>query len=247
MKTRLFAVLSGTAVLLTGIVLLAGIAAAAPPAPTTPYPDVTIKVGVCPEEALTSEQSVGDYGTALDTYNKALLAVQRGVGAAQDLRDAQQALDNATIALINAKYAEATCQNNAAKPEDKDCVNLALELNRRIDKLAITQDLEAIAKDNYATAQALNAQNIISDTDLKKAANAYQKAQAQTKLDGIAVDKQRALTTAAECKDVNRPAPAPPPRPVTTPTDTPTNTDIPTTTDTPPTSTDTSIPVPTSY
>lgn len=249
MQPRLIAVLSGAAVLLTGIVLLAGIAAADPPAPTTPYPTITFTKGACLKEANVTRQRQRTYDIALGAYQKEALAVAKGVGTPQVMRDLQQAADNAAIDLNKTKYAEAKCQNNANADKlnaaDKACADLALALNQSIDELAITQDLEAIALDNYWAAKWLDDKGAGSPAAVAVALAAYQNAHDQTKLVKLTIDEQRTAATKPGCKNIDRPVPTA--TDTVTPTNTPTSTDTPvsTTTDTP-TTTDTSSPAPTS-
>jgi outer membrane protein TolC len=170
------------------------------------------------------------YNQAVADYNRTLQLFNRGAAAAQDVRNAQGKVDTAAIALNTAKYAEATCQNNAANPANKDCVNLSLELNRLIDELAITQDQEAIAKANYDAATILFNKNAISAQEYQQIKTAYDTAKLQTQLIQQQITDQRAKTTAANCKNVDRPAPPPTsttPAPTSTtpaPTSTPTTT-----------------------
>jgi hypothetical protein len=227
-KARIFAVLSTVVALITGIVL---VATAASPAPTTPYPTVPINTNVCKAEAIKVQQAQLTYNQAVANYNRTLQLFNKAAASAQDLRNAQGAVDTAAIGLNTAKYAEATCQNNAANPADKDCVNLALELNRLIDELAITQDQEAIAKANYDAATILFNKNAISAQEYQQITTAYNTAKLQTQLIQQLIADQRAKTTAANCKNVDRPAPPPTsttPAPTSTtpaPTSTPTTTD----------------------
>jgi multidrug resistance efflux pump len=208
-KAKLFAVLSTMVALVTGIVLIAGMATAATPAPTTPYPNVPINTNVCKAEAIKVAQAQLAYNQAVADYNRTLQLFNRGAAAAQDLRNAQGTVDAATIALNTAKYAEATCQNNAANPANKDCVNLTLELNRLIDELAITQDQEAIAKANFDAATILFNRNAMSAQDYQRIKTAYDNAKLQTQLIQQLISDQRGKTTAAGCKNVDRPAPTP--------------------------------------
>jgi hypothetical protein len=192
-------------------------------------------------------RAAGAAGRIAD-YNRTLQLFNRGAAAAQDVRNAQGKVDTAAIALNTAKYAEATCQNHAANPANKDCVNLALELNRLIDELAITQDQEAIAKANYDAATILFNKNAISAQEYQQIKTAYDTAKLQTQLIQQQITDQRAKTTAANCKNVDRPAPPPTsttPAPTST-TPAPTSTTpVPTSTTTSPTPI-TSSPIPVS-
>jgi hypothetical protein len=225
-KAKIIAMLTVTAALVTGIVLIAGLATAATVAPTSPYPSVPINTNVCKAEAIKVAQAQLAYNQAVADYNRTLQLFNRGAASAQDLRNAQGKVDTAAIALNTAKYAEATCQNNAANPAGKDCVNLSLELNRLIDELAITQDQEAIAKANYDAATILFNRNAISAQEYQQIKTAYDSAKLQTQLIQQLISDQRAKTTAAGCKNVDRPAPPPT---STTPVPTPT-TPVPTST-----------------
>jgi hypothetical protein len=235
---------AAVAAVVAGLVL-AGTAVAAIPSPTTPYPTVALNPKVCQAEAIKVQQALVKYNAAVATYQRILKLAGRGAASAESLRNAQAAVDNAGIALNDANYAQATCQNNQAAPANKDCINLALELNRLIDDLAYTKDLEAIAAANYKMALQLKAKGAISDEDFQAYDTNYQLAQLQTKLVTQQIADQRAKTTAAKCKDVDRPTPT------ATPTGTPTGScdasDTPTTTDSAaPTDSSTPSPVPTS-
>jgi hypothetical protein len=187
--------------------VLAGTAVAAIPSPTTPYPTVKVDPKVCLVEAIKVEQALVKYDDAVATYRRILKLAGTGAASAESLRNAQAAVDNAGIALNDANYAQATCQNTTAAPADKDCINLALELNRLIDNLAYTKDLEAIAAANYQAALKLQANGAISAEDFQAYKTNYKLAQLQTKLVTQQIADQRAKTTAAKCKDVDRPTP----------------------------------------
>jgi hypothetical protein len=189
------------------VVLLATMATAAVPSPTRPYPNVAINPNVCLAEAIKVQQAQIKYNAALQTYKTTLDLARRGVASLLELRTDQAALDNAGIALNDAKYAEATCQNNAAAPRNKDCVNLALELNRLIDNLAYTKDLEALAAANYQMARQLLARNAISPADFRAYQTLYQLAQLQTKLVTQQIADQRKKIADAKCTDTERPTP----------------------------------------
>jgi multidrug resistance efflux pump len=233
--------LSIAVALVTGIVLIAGMATAATPAPTTPYPTVPINTNVCKAEAIKVAQAQLAYDQAVADYNRTLQLFNRNAASAQDLRNAQGKVDTTAIALNTAKYAQATCQNNAANPANKDCVNLSLELNRLIDELAITQDQEAIAKANYDAAAILFNRNAISAQEYQQIKTAYDTAKLQTQLIQQLISDQRAKTTAANCKNVDRPAPTPTPTTPAPTSTTPAPTSTPTTT--PPTSSSSPTPI----
>ncbi|MBM7082991.1 MULTISPECIES: hypothetical protein [Micromonospora] len=209
MNARLVAMWSALAVAVTGIVLVAGMASAAPVAPTTPYPSVPINPNVCKAEKIKVDQAKLLHDQAVASYNRVLQLFNRGAASAQELRDAQKAVDQAALALNNARYAEATCQNNAANPADRNCVNLTLELNRLIDELAITKDLEALAKAHFDAATRLFQSGAMSVEEYQKIKTAYDVAKLQTALIEQLIADQRARTTAAGCRNVDRPTPTP--------------------------------------
>jgi hypothetical protein len=209
--------LSAVAASVTGIVLTAGMAVAAPVPPTTPYPTVPVPViaGVCQDEQLTVAQAQLLYNQAVAAYNRALKAANNGVGSAQAARDAQKAADDAAIALNTAKYARAACQNQEGNlaAADKNCVSLALEFNRLVDELAITQDLQDVAKQSLDAAALSLAANVISQEDYDAIDTVYGVAKLQTQKIQLRSTKARKTATDAGCKNVDRPAPPPPPAP----------------------------------
>ncbi len=247
MKPKLFALLFAAIGALVGVVLIVrGAATAAIPSTTTPYPNVPINGTVCQAEAIRVQQAQNTYNTALANYNRTLQVYRRNAASAYELRTDQAAVDAAGIALNDAKYAQATCQNNAAAPANRNCVNLTLELNRLIDNLAYTRDLQGIATANYQMAQRVYAQHAMGLQEFQSFQTAYQNAVLQTQLIQQLITDQRARTTAAGCQNVDRPAPVCNNKPdannlpyqdnaVATPTDTtaPTSTGTPTTTTTP--------------
>jgi hypothetical protein len=207
--------LSAVTASVTGIVLTAGMAVAAPVPPTTPYPTVPVVAGACQDEQLTVAQAQLLYNQAIAVYNRALKAANSGVGSAQAARDAQKAADDAAIALNTAKYAQAACQNNAGNlaAADKNCVSLALEFNRLVDELAITQDLQDVARQNLDAAALSLAANVISQEDYDGINTLYGVAKLQTQKIQLRSTTQRKKATDAGCQNVDRPAPPPPPAP----------------------------------
>jgi hypothetical protein len=246
-KLKLFALILAAIGALVGVVLIMGGAAtAAIPGQTTPYPNVPINAAVCQAQAIQVQQAQNTYNNALANYNRTLQLYRRNAASAYQLRTDQAAVDTAGIALNDAKYAQATCQNNAAGPANQNCVNLTLELNRLIDNLAYTQDLQGIATANYEMARRLYAQRAMSLQEFQSFQTAYQNAVLQTQLVQQQITDQRARTTAAGCQNVDRPAPVCNKKPrsnnlsylgnaaaVATGTVTPTSTVTPTTTTTP--------------
>jgi len=205
----LFALTLAAIGVLVGVVVLTmgGAATAAIPSPTTPYPNVAINPAVCQAQAIQVQQAQNTYNNALANYDRTLQLYRRNAASAYQLRTDQAAVDAAGIALNDAKYAQATCQNNAAAPADRNCINLTLELNRLIDNLAYTQDLQGIATANYQMAQRLYAQRAMSLQEFQSFQTAYQNAVLQTQLVQQQITDQRARTTAAGCQNVDRPPP----------------------------------------
>lgn len=228
MKAKLIAVVSAIVAAVAAIVLAASLAAAGIGTPTTPYPPVPINPKVCKTDAIKVAQAQLKYDQALTNYKRVLKLFDRRAASAQELRNARQALDESVIALDNAKYAEATCQNNAANPKDKNCVNLALELNRLLDELPVTQDMEAIAKTNFDVAKRLLAQHAISHEEYEKIKAAYENAKLQTQLVEQEITDQKEKVAKAGCKNAERPSPTPTPTPSVSPTPTPSRTPTPT-------------------
>ena len=190
-----------------GALVLTGTAVAAIPSPTTPYPTVAINPKVCQAEAIKVQIALVKYDDAVATYNRLLKLAGTGATSAESLRTAQAAVDTAGIALNDANYAQATCQNTQAAPADMACINLALELNRLTDDLGYTKDLESSAAANYQAALQLQAKGAISAQDFQAYKTNYQLAQLQTKLVTQQIADQQAKVTAANCKNANRPSP----------------------------------------
>jgi hypothetical protein len=206
-KPKLFALMFAAVGALVGVVMLMGTATAAIPSPTTPYPNVPINNAVCLAQAIQVQQAQNTYNNALAVYNRTLTLYRRNAASAYELRTSQAAVDTAGIALNDLKYAQATCQNNAAAPANQNCVNLTLELNRLVDDLAYTQDLQGIATANYRMAQTLYNQRAMSLQEYQGFQTAYQNAVLQTQLVQQQITDQRTKTTAAKCPNVDRPAP----------------------------------------
>lgn len=207
-KSRLLTLLSALVAMATGLLLISSTAAAAPPpTPTDPYPAVPINADVCRAEKIKVDQAKLGYDQALREYNR--LIAGGSAFSEQEKRRARKALDEAAIALNNARYAQAKCQNAAADPANRNCVDLTLELNRLIDELALTKDLEALAKAEADAATALRARGAISQEEYERAITAYEMAKLQTQYVEQLIADQRARTTAANCPNVDRPTPAP--------------------------------------
>ncbi|GHJ47592.1 hypothetical protein Cs7R123_49340 [Catellatospora sp. TT07R-123] len=213
MRTRIATLAAAVAALTTAAMLVVGIAAADPVPPSTPFPAVSVNPDVCKAEKIRVDQAQLRYNQALATYNRVLEAYRRGAASAQELRNAQKAVDEAALALNNARYAQAVCQNNAANPANKDCVNIALELNRLLDELAITKDLEALAKAYFEAAQYAYDHGAMSVEEYERIKTAYELAKLQTQLIEQLIADQRARAAAAGCKDVERPPASPSPSP----------------------------------
>lgn len=241
-KARTLAKFGAAVAAVVAALTLAGTAMADIPSPTTPYPTVAIDPKVCQAEAIKVQIALVKYDDAVATYRRLLKAAGTGAASAESLRNAQAAVDNAGIALNDANYAQATCQNTQAAPADMACINLALELNRLTDDLAYTKDLESIAAANYQMALQLQAKGAISDQDFQAYQTNYKLAQLQTKLVTQQVADQQAKVTTANCKNATRPTPTA--TPTGTPTGSCTSTDTPTATDSA-TATDSPAPSPT--
>lgn len=123
-----------------------------------------------------------------------------------DLREQRVAVDKLGIALNDAKYTQATCQNNAVRPANQ-CVNLTLELNRLIDDLAYTQDMQDTVSANEAMASGLLAQRRIGRAEYEAFVAVHDAAKADTEVAKAEVDAARAAAVDAECKKPDRPAP----------------------------------------
>jgi hypothetical protein len=231
MKVKLIAGVSAVVGAVAVVTLIAGVATAGIGSPTSPYPNVPINPKVCKAEAIKVAQAQIKYNRALSNYETELRLFNRGAASAYQLRTARKAVDESVIALDNAKYAQATCQNNEANPKDKDCVNLALELNRLLDELPVTQDLQAIATANYVMAEQLLSRHAISQAEFNMFKDAYEEAKLQTHLVEQQIADQKEKVTKAGCKNAVRPtptptkttgSPSPSPSPSGSPTSTPT-------------------------
>ena len=207
---------------LTGLVLSFAAAAASspPPGPTTPYPPVASNPDKCKVERIQVAQAQLNYDSALENYRRILELYSRGAASASEVRSARESLDRAALALTNARYAEATCQNNA-KPNPDNCVNLNLELNRLLDELAITKDLEAIAKENYESAKRAYDQGALSAEEMRRAQLAYEQAKLQTQLIEAKIEEARKRLQDARCEVKERPLPTPTPSGTNTPAPSP--------------------------
>ncbi len=248
MKTKLIAAVSAGVAAVAVVTLIAGVATAGVGSPTSPYPNVPINPKVCKVQAADVKAAQAAYNEALANYKSWLNLFNRTPPAASryQLNTAQQALDKAVIALDNARYAQATCQNNAANPKDKVCVNLALELNRLLDELPVTQDLQAIAADNLNMALKLWAYvpPRISATALNADKAAYAAAVAATEKLEAQIENQEKAVSEAGCKNAVRPKPTPTKSSTTpsSPSPSPSRSGSPTSTPTPMPSTTTAIP-----
>lgn len=212
MRMKIAVVAAIVAAALTG--LMVSIAAAAstspPPGPTTPYPPVPSNPDRCQPERILVAQAQLRYNAALEHYQRVLALFARGAASEAEVRAAREALDRAALALTDARYAEAVCQNNAANPGNPDvCVNLNLELNRLLDELALTKDLEAIAKANYEAAKRAFDKGAISPEELRQAELAYELAKLQTQLIQARIEEARRRLQEAGCEEKVRPTPKP--------------------------------------
>ncbi len=214
MKARLVVPVTAVVSAVAVVTLIAGVATAGispPPRPTTPYPGVPINKNVCKPQATQVAQAQTLYNLALKQYNRELNLFNRQPPAISrfELNNARKALDNAVIALDKAEYAQATCQNNKANPKDKNCINLALQLNQLLDQLPVTQDLQAIAYDNYVMAWKLFNQHKMSEAEYETYEAAYKLAKLQTQLLQEQIADQKEEVAKAGCKDAVRPTPTP--------------------------------------
>src|SRR5689334_11653513 len=116
---RLFKIALPVVVLLT---VAATVALAGPAVPRTPYPDVPANADVCKVEKLEIQKKQVEYDYAKKVYDRALANYNKGSGSLGAVQQAEVALDQATIALNNAKYAEAACRNDKGNAADKVCV-----------------------------------------------------------------------------------------------------------------------------
>jgi hypothetical protein len=212
----------------------AAVAMAAPAPPKDPYPAVKIDPNVCKVEALRVRKaqvrrdfSAKRYDRAEDGFNRGVISEDAFNAAVKDLA----ARDNE---LIDAKYAERSCQlNKGAKPK-QSCEAMSLELNRLLDKLPNFQKLEDRAKKDYQKAkEARERGGSISAEQLEALDEAQRIAELDRQETEQAIQDQRDLLKAdPACKDFpsERPEVLPPPR------------EVPTSTEEPPTTTSTMEP-----
>jgi outer membrane protein TolC len=192
------------------IATAAAVAVAAPIAPTTPYPEVPANADVCKVEKLEIQKQQAKYDLAKGNYDRTKRAYDSGSASIEQLRTDEAALHNATIALNNAKYAEAACRNNKGNDPKKVCIGLSLELNRLIDELALRVQLEAIARANYDSVLALAQKGVASAEQVATAKAAWEVAQAERQqAEQKITDQREAITANPACRDYPSERPAP--------------------------------------
>jgi hypothetical protein len=243
MRTKLVAAVSAGAAAVAVVTLMAGAAAAAvklgspPPAPpTTAYPKVTIKSGVCPEWAEAVNAARKAYDSALKIYESDVRLFDPGPGrgpyqSAEKTNMQATRVDQAAIALIEALYGQAKCQNDAANPADK-CIDELLAYYKLADQLPATQNIQNndlinlnMAKNSkYATPSEIAA----LQKDYAAAAAATAKL-----VDQIAAQKKAAIEKGCMPPPPPTPAPTKSSTPPSSPSPSPTTSGSPTPTPTP--------------
>lgn len=211
--------LSTALVALTAVALLVSAVNTAAAETTATYPAITIDTTVCKAEHTAIE-------LAEVLYDDARQTLQRDIKAGdppEKVRKDQVAVFQAAIGVIDARYAEAKCQSDAAGGADKNCNSLALEYNRLNDQVALYDDSFEVANRDYTMAKKLQAKRAISDADFQKYATAYKVAQLKLKIAQQKADAAKAAAVKAGCKNIDRPKPKP------TSTSTPTGTSTTTT------------------
>ncbi|MGX7826074.1 hypothetical protein ACTG9Q_13375 [Actinokineospora sp. 24-640] len=216
------------------IVLIVGatVAMAAPVPSTSPYPEVPANAEACQAEKLEVQRQQLLADQARTDYDRAKRLYERGAGSLADLRAAERALHLATIALNNAKYAEAACRNRQGNDPKKACVELSLELNRLLDEKALRKALEDLAKAEYDTILRLYNQGAASASEVERARLAWELAKIDSaQLDLKITAAKKALADNPACKDYPsiRPTPTSTTPPTTTPSTTTPTTPTPTT------------------
>jgi len=205
-RSKPFAMTVAVVSALAGIIVMASASLAGPINPTQPYPNVPNNPDACKaKQILRSAQSV--YDVRVKHYNRAM---QGETTVTEDeKRRLRKEMNEAGIALNTAKYDLAKCQNNPARPANKDCVDLALELNRLLDELPLKEDLEKGAKEAVEAAKPLLARRAISLESYELLVLAATLATDQVELTKQLIADQRAAILAENCKDTERPAPKP--------------------------------------
>lgn len=204
---RLFKIVLPVVILLA---VAATVALAAPPVPTTPYPAVPANADVCKVEKLEIQKKQVEYDYAKKVYDKALTAYNRGAGSLGAVQQAEIALDQAAIALNNAKYAETACRNDKGNAADKVCVALALELNRLLDELAQRQEIERLTKALYDAAVEQVRRGAGSSDEVDLAEKNWKVAQLdRQQVEQKIADQRAKIAATPACKDypVERPMP----------------------------------------
>ncbi len=250
MKTKLVAAVSAGVAAVAAVTLIAGMAtgavAALPPVPTPtmPYPAVPANPNpkVCAEDAAAVKAAQDAYNAALAIYNSDLRLFYKEGGpyaSAKDVLNARTAVDEAVIALIKARYAQATCWNDATKPQN-NCVNLNLALNRLLDELPATKDIQANAQRLLQMAQKLP-KGYVTPTELSALKKAVAQAAAATAALVAQIAAQKKEVIKANCAIDERPPPAPTKSPSPTPSTSGSPTSAPTTSPSPSRSTSTPV------
>lgn len=127
----------------------AAVAMADPIAPTTPYPAPAADAPACEAKRLAVREAKIDHDFAEKMYVLEKQVFDGGAGTLAALWAAERELHLASIALNEAKYAEATCRNDKGNAADKVCVGLALRLNKLLDELPSRVALEDLAKKDH--------------------------------------------------------------------------------------------------
>jgi hypothetical protein len=252
MKSKLIAAVSAGAAAVAAVTLIAGVAAVAAPAippaptPTVPYP-ATPKSDDCAVEAATVTKQQDIYDFWLNRYNKYFNLYKKGAASQQTLYQIRESLDAAVLALDNARYALAKCQNDTTTKNK--CVDLNLVLNQDLDELLVYEDLQMIAQFNYDGVLTLYNEHKASEEQLEEALSLLKVAKDNTNIQNAKISSQKKALAKANCGADPRP-PAPPTpaptkssTPTSSPSPTPTTSGSPTPTLTPRPSTSTTTPV----
>jgi hypothetical protein len=226
MKTKLIAAVSAGAAAVAAVTLIASVTAVAapevppPPTPTVPYPAVP-KSDDCEVEASKVDKPQDIYDFWKNRYNKYLDLYYQNKFSQKDLYAIRESLDAAIIALDDARYALAKCQNDTTAKSK--CVDLNLGLNQLLDELPVYEDLQMIAQFNYDGVLALFNAHKASEEQLEEAAALLKVAKDNTNLQNVKIKSQKKALAKANCTADPRPPALPKPTPTksSTPTSSP--------------------------
>ncbi|MFC4586582.1 hypothetical protein [Sphaerisporangium corydalis] len=209
MKAKPLAMIAALLAVFAAILVMVSAAQAETITPTTPYPNVPANAEVCKLEQNAVDTAQVEYDFSADEYADGVKLEATQTISAEELHKLRIAMDQAGIVLNNAKYELAKCQNTAANPADKECVGLALELNRLIDELAWRKDLEAQRESDMKSKEKLAGRGEFYRKVYKTAIKDWKLAKLARVAVELKIEIQKAAIAQKNCKNVDRPAPKP--------------------------------------